>query len=112
MNTVVSMTEESNFLYLIDETNKVAQFDIYGTLISTYQFNQDGLLCINETGILSLEEHKIYGEYNAKIGVIADHLLISELPSEITEEPVAWIAIGDRCFIATKKQLYCFEISS
>jgi len=112
LSTVVRMIEESNFLYLIDVTNKVAQFDIYGTLINTYQFNENGILCISETGIFSIEDGKIYAEYDSKIGVVIEHEVIADLPAEITTEPVALMVAGNRCFVATKHKLFCFEIDS
>lgn len=112
LSNVVGMTEELNSLYLIDENNKVAQFDIYGTLINTYQFNENGILCISETGIFSIENRMIYAEYDSKIGVVIDHVLIATLPTEITEEPLALMVAGNRCFVATENRFFCFEIGS
>lgn len=103
------MTEKNNNLYIIDEKNVLAHFDIFGTLVNSFELGDYQLIFFTDTGIFGVKDKKLFQLFTFEHNVF-DPVPSLEIPAEITDEIVQIKSSGDKVFFATNKELFVYQI--
>ena len=109
LGTPIMMFERNNNLFIIDDKNQLAQFDVFGTLINTYPLEGYSNYFSNETNVFGLKNNQLYVVFNFTENTMLE-IPIAQLPAEISESILSIKASSDYFFFSTKNQLTVFQI--
>jgi len=109
MGTPEMMIERNNNLYILDDKNQLTQFDVFGTLVTTFLLEDYSNYFVNEGNLFGVKDNSIYVLFNFSENTEAQRKAI-DLPADLQDEIVSIKSSGDYFFFSTKNQLTAFQI--
>lgn len=109
LGILTMMTEKNNNLYIIDENNTLAHFDIFGTLVNSFELGDYRLIFFTDTGIFGVKDKQLFQLFTFEHNIL-DAVPSLAIPAEITDEVVQIRASTDKVFFATNKELFVYQI--
>jgi len=110
LGVLVMMVEKNNNLYIIDDKNVLAHFDIFGTLVNSFELGDYKQLFFTDRGIYGIKGKQLFLLFNFDYNTF-EEIPSLEIPVEITDEIVKIKSSGDKVFFATKKELFVYQIT-
>lgn len=110
LSTPKLLFERNNNLFIIDENNVLAQFDIYGTLVNTFELGAADHFFSSDQVLYGIQGNTLYRLFDYKHS-IAERVSVIQLPEDIGASPVVQAKSGTNCFfIATQTELSVFRL--
>ena len=109
MGTPVMMLERNNNLYILDDKNQLTQFDVFGTLVTTFLLEKYSHYFVNEGNLFGIKDNAMYVLFNFSENTEVQVKAI-DLPADVSDEIVSIKSSGDCFFFGTKNQLTAFQV--
>lgn len=103
------MFEKENNLYIIDEHNILVHFDIYGTLINSFELGDFDHIFYTDNAIFGMKNDRLTQLFTFSNNIF-NPVPAMLIPKEITEKIVGIRASSDRLYFSTYTNLYVYRI--
>lgn len=103
------MVEKENNLYIIDEHNVLVHFDIYGTLINSFELGDFDHIFFTDNAIFGMKNKQLTQLFTFSNNIF-NPVPAMMVPEEIPEKIVAVRASSDHLYFATYNKLYVYKI--
>lgn len=103
------MVEKENNLYIIDEKNVLVHFDIYGTLVNSFELGDFDHIFFTDNAIFGMKDKQLTQLFTFSNNIF-NPIPAMMVPEEITEKIVSIRASSDHLYFATQNNLFVYRI--
>lgn len=109
LGTPIMLFERNNNLFIIDDKNQLAEFDIFGTLVNTFSLDGYSKFFSNENNIFGIKDNQLFSLFSFEENMPKAQTILS-IPDELQVSLVSIQCTGDYFFFCTKTQLSAYQI--